>query len=76
MFTGVLKGSDGTAKEVTLFSASSVPIRRHVKIREHANPYDTAWRDYFETRRTVRGRPRSMLPDDNPTEGDPMLDRN
>jgi RNA-directed DNA polymerase len=71
VFTGTLKGSDGTAKEVMLFSASAVPIRRHVKIREHANPYDPAWKAYFETRRAVRSRRGGVLLDTDPTEGDP-----
>ncbi len=37
-----------------LFSAASVPIRRHTKIRAGANPYDPAWEDYFLARRGVR----------------------
>ena len=35
----------------TLFHMSSVPIVRHVKIRQDANPFDPQWRNYFETRR-------------------------
>ena len=37
-----------------LFSAASVPIRRHVKIRSEANPYDPAWEAYFEHRLGVK----------------------
>jgi RNA-directed DNA polymerase len=37
-----------------LFSAASVPIRRHVKVTGAANPYDPAWETYFEHRRGVR----------------------
>jgi hypothetical protein len=29
---------------------SSVPIRRHIKIRSDANPYDPYWKGYFEKR--------------------------
>lgn len=37
-----------------LFSAASVPIRRHVKVSGEANPYDPAWETYFEHRRGVK----------------------
>ncbi len=46
--------TDGTG---TLFGMASIPIRRHVKIRGAANPYDPVWAAYF-TRRYVRyGKP-------------------
>lgn len=35
---------------VTLFRASSIPIRRHIKIRDRANPYDGDHEAYFEQR--------------------------
>jgi RNA-directed DNA polymerase len=35
-----------------LFQASSVPIRRHKKIKAEANPYDREWYAYFEKRRS------------------------
>lgn len=35
---------------VTIFRAASVPIRRHIKIRGRANPYDTTQEVYFEQR--------------------------
>ena len=44
--------------------ASSVPIRRHIKIRKDANPYDPAWEIYLEQRQykktlgELKGRPR------------------
>jgi RNA-directed DNA polymerase len=37
-------------KEWRLFSASRVPINRHIKIKADANPYDLAWELYFEER--------------------------
>lgn len=40
-----------------LFRMTSVPIRRHVKIKGEANPYDPSWKEYFE-RREIRGRER------------------
>lgn len=45
VFYGDLDG-----KELRLFSAAGVPIKRHVKIRGKANPYDPAWELYFEER--------------------------
>ncbi len=41
-----------------LFKASAVPIKRHIKIRAKATPYDPEYRDYFEKRdnsRNLRG---------------------
>jgi 5-methylcytosine-specific restriction endonuclease McrA len=33
-----------------LKSGEDMPIRRHVKVRKNANPYDPAWEIYFERR--------------------------
>jgi len=40
-----------------LYSAVRTPIRRHVKIKSEACPYDSAWEPYFEDRklRKVKG---------------------
>ena len=35
---------------ITLFRASSIPIRRHIKIRDIANPYGSKHEAYFEQR--------------------------
>jgi RNA-directed DNA polymerase len=40
--------------EVSLFYLSSIPIRRYIKIRSDANPYDVLWREYFTNRRSRR----------------------
>jgi RNA-directed DNA polymerase len=37
-----------------LFKAAAVPIKRHVKIKGEANPYDPAFKDYFERRKFRR----------------------
>jgi RNA-directed DNA polymerase len=34
-----------------LFKASDVPIRRRIKVRGEANPFDKTWYPYFEARR-------------------------
>jgi RNA-directed DNA polymerase len=54
VFTGILKGEEGQIKVVRLFSADSVRIERHTKIRAEANPYDPAWEPYFEKRLDVQ----------------------
>jgi RNA-directed DNA polymerase len=41
---------DYDGKEWRLFSASRIPIKRHIKIKADANPYDPAWELYFEER--------------------------
>lgn len=37
---------------LNLFKARWTPIRRHIKIRAEANPFDPKYRDYFISRRT------------------------
>jgi RNA-directed DNA polymerase len=49
-FRGRVRDSDGCARTVCLYRAGSTTIRRHVKIRGAANPYDPAWELYFEER--------------------------
>jgi len=44
--------------KVSLFKMASVPIRRHIKIRGEANPYDPKWYDYF-TERAMKLRKRN-----------------
>lgn len=43
---------------LTLLRASSVTIRRHVKVRADANPFDPRYHDYFARRRRT---PRSVV---------------
>jgi len=35
-----------------LFKAGYVPVKRYIKIKAEANPYDPEWDDYFEERVT------------------------
>src|SRR5262249_15057611 len=51
---GVVTDADGSHHAVILFRARSLPIRRHVKVRGEANPYDPAWELYFEERFTTQ----------------------
>jgi len=47
-------GREGTVQSIRLLKASSVPIKRHIKIRSEANPYDPEWEVYFEKRLDVK----------------------
>jgi len=46
----------GTTEEQThyLTDAAHVPIKRHIKIRGEANPYDPQWESYYEKRLDVK----------------------
>jgi len=50
VFCGQRPGKAGRPQRVRLFSASSVAIKRHPKIKGAANPFDPAWEVYFEQR--------------------------
>ena len=50
VFNGQAKDKDGSKHKVSLVSAAKVPIKRHVKVKADANPYDPAWEHYFEKR--------------------------
>jgi len=41
---------DGRPIILRLAQAADVAIRRHIKIRSDANPYDPKWSSYFEAR--------------------------
>jgi RNA-directed DNA polymerase len=49
-FTGESRDSEGSPQKVWLWSANRTPIRRHVKVKGEANPYDPAYETYFEKR--------------------------
>jgi RNA-directed DNA polymerase len=50
VFTGAVLGKHEERKSVTLCKAADTPIKRHLKIRAEANPYDPRWEVYFEER--------------------------
>jgi len=49
-FRGTVRDEGGGVHVVFLVRARDLPIRRHVKVRGTANPYDPAWELYFEER--------------------------
>jgi RNA-directed DNA polymerase len=50
---GVFFGDD-EGKTRNLVNAASIPIRRHIKVKGAANPFDPAWEVYFEERLGVK----------------------
>ena len=50
IFAGEMCDGQGQPVEIRLLSANDTPIRRHVKVRNDANPYDPAHETYFEKR--------------------------
>ena len=54
IFAAKLRYEDGSTGSLDLFKASSTAIRRHVKIKAEATPYDPKYPDYLERRRRLR----------------------
>jgi len=54
IFAVKTKLSDGKTDYMRLYSAASTPIRRHVKIKSEAHPFDMTWEPYFEDRKTQK----------------------
>ncbi len=48
--------NDGTPQWTRLFNAGDVPIKRHIKVKTEANPFDPRWEAYFEERLTFKMR--------------------
>jgi RNA-directed DNA polymerase len=49
-FFGEMWDDDGQPSKIWLLRASSTSIKRHIKVRADANPYDPAYETYFEQR--------------------------
>src|SRR5262249_299285 len=49
-FVGTRVDRIGKPYELTLVRAGDTPIKRHVKVKGAANPYDPQWEVYFEKR--------------------------
>lgn len=50
LFAALEQGANGRSKWVRLVQIAETPVRRHVKIKAEANPYDPRWEAYFEAR--------------------------
>jgi RNA-directed DNA polymerase len=53
-FVGTRVDRKGKPYELTLVRAGDTPIKRHVKVKGAANPYDPQWEVYFEKRLGVK----------------------
>lgn len=60
---------DGRLVRLRLAHAVATPIRRHIKVRSVANPYDPADAEYFATRRARGGTLRSDGGEPRPPQG-------
>ena len=54
VFSGKVRGSKGQSQTVHLFTAHSLPIKRHTKINSQVNPYDPQWELYLEQRQGLK----------------------
>ncbi len=50
VFEGIKQEENGKTKIVRLLIVNDIVIRRHLKIKGEANPYDSDWETYFEER--------------------------
>jgi len=57
VFRAAMTDSAGQTKFVRLFHAADLAIRRHVKIRADANPFDPSWDSYLAARRRYSSGP-------------------
>jgi hypothetical protein len=58
IFSVKVKNKKGDYSFLDLFTASQLPIRRHVKIRAEANPYDPQYAEYFSERERLKNKRR------------------
>jgi RNA-directed DNA polymerase len=56
VFFGQFSDKENQTKEIRLFNLMSLPIKRHLKIKATANPYDPEWEIYFEQRLEIKMR--------------------
>ena len=50
VFTATSKDAQGKNRHLDLVEINKTPIRRHIKIKAEATPYDPAYQDYFVER--------------------------
>jgi len=69
VFFGTVAGAKGCDKDVQLFKASSLPIKRHPIVKDTANPYGTQWAEYF-ARRSRKARQNPAFSGQSPVAAD------
>ncbi len=55
-FHCLIKGKDGNKKPLYLKRASDTSIRRHIKVKAEANPFDPRFKDYFKKRKEKKSK--------------------
>lgn len=50
VFFATIKDKQGNKAHLDLVEATQIPIKRHIKIKAHATPYDPAYSKYFDER--------------------------
>ena len=68
-FSADVRVRDGRTARLRLAHAAATPIRRHIKVRSDANPYDFADAEYFARRSSWGGTTRSEGGEPRPPEG-------
>jgi RNA-directed DNA polymerase len=61
VFSGTVRGTDGTPVTARLFATTSCRFQRYTKVKANANPYDPAGRAYFAQRRARRSPPKAAV---------------
>ena len=61
IFSAAGRDEEGNTTFIDLFKASNTPIRRHVKIRAEATPYDPQFKEYFLKRKLLRVRKETKI---------------
>jgi RNA-directed DNA polymerase len=54
IFSAPAKDQDGQKFFLDLFKAGKIPIRRHIKIRAEATPYNPSFKEYFLKRKRFK----------------------
>jgi len=54
VFQGIIREESERPRPIYLYQTATTKIRRHVKIRGAANPFDPGWEVYFEERLSAR----------------------
>jgi len=52
-FYANIKDKEGDVAQLFLYKASKTPIRRHIKIKSSATPYNPEFKEYFEQRNNM-----------------------
>lgn len=74
IFSAVVKDKEGNSTFLDLFKACQIPIRRHIKIRAGATPYDPQFKEYFIQRERLKSR--SLTKDPKKPQTDPKVAHN